>query len=140
MIEAVRTLEPFAIVLALAHGKHIKELAKVGSLPCPITTMMHGGNAPIEHGDIEHYWVESFFREWDFTPLTGVLAVEYFRRMCPSEIFVTGMDLYAGDNVDKKGAHDLRQQARYLAHVAKHDRRVQLDSTLENSLQRFDLG
>lgn len=69
-----------------------------------------------------------------FSPLAGVVALEKVRHTGARKIYMLGMDLYQGKQ-SLAYAHNLVDNARYIAEIARNDSRVVLCEALENSIR-----
>lgn len=91
----------------------------------------------------EMEWINDFQKQYDFTPLTGMLALEYLIRAGAKSVAITGMDFYYDDRERGfsafRGPHDITKQLLYLLDVIRSKRcEIILDTRLRE-VWRFDV-
>ena len=88
----------------------------------------------------EWEWTNTLYHKLNTRPLTGIIALEFLRRMPVKRVFVTGMDFYrdpvTGEIPFKHGGHVMLPQIDYCAELQHCDRRFVFDDTITQILAR----
>jgi len=86
----------------------------------------------------EWEWTNTLYHKLNTRPLTGIIALEFLRRMPVSRVFVTGMTFYrdpaTGEIPFKHGGHKMIPQIDYCAELQHTDRRFVFDDTITEIL------
>lgn len=86
---------------------------------------------------LEHRWCKELAVEWNFHPLTGVLALYHLHLTECAEIYVDGMTFYRtehGKTPLRQGSHNIPPQKKCVSDLLARDSRIKASKDLEQSL------
>lgn len=83
-----------------------------------------------------HEWLNTFHKQYDFKPFTGVIAIKHLLQFPLKRLFITGMNLYHNgiEFPKKRGPHEIAPHIRYFKDILETDSRVVIEDEFRRLL------